>query len=454
MEENEISEVQTIQQKTKFFCIILYAANHGKERVSLRNDLKTQKALTDGFPSALLGDFNVTLFPHEYSVGGSSISKDMQEFRKSKPFRFANYVADKPEFLQKVNDEWQEEINGFKMFQVVKKLKSMKKEMNKFNWQNGNIFDKVAIDDINDIFTSTLNEEEANTMIQDVTNAKIKNDMFDTVDVKAPGPDGYTTQSKVDFSQSAFIPERHIQDNILVTQELLRGYNRKNGVKRCALKIDLQKAYDTFNWTFMESIMQKFGFHPKMVKFIMTCITTSSFSIYVHGTSYGYIKGARGLRQGDPISLYLFKLVIESARIVKETIEELIGKLPIKYIGVPLLAKCLGIADCKVLIDKVKVKNIIAKKNTLWDQWVNKVKLKGRNILGSQCGQKKQLELELRDKMKPHVNFEIGDGKTTSVWYDLWIGQEALANFISKRDIYDARFYNNSKVANMIKDGE
>ncbi|GJX97603.1 hypothetical protein Tco_0353401 [Tanacetum coccineum] len=46
----------------------------------------------------------------------------------------------------------------------------------------------------------------------------------------------------------------------------------------------------------------------------------------------------------------------KSIRTIKDTIEEFIGKLLMKYLGVPFLAKCLGIADCKVLIDKVKVK--------------------------------------------------------------------------------------------------
>lgn len=51
----------------------------------------------------------------------------------------------------------------------------------------------------------------------------------------------------VSLNQSAFVPGRHIQNNILITQELLRGYNKKNGPKRCAMKIDIQKAYDTVN---------------------------------------------------------------------------------------------------------------------------------------------------------------------------------------------------------------
>lgn len=54
----------------------------------------------------------------------------------------------------------------------------------------------------------------------------------------------------VNKNQSAFIPGRHISDNIMLTHELMRGYGWKYGFKRCALKIDLQKAYDTINWGF------------------------------------------------------------------------------------------------------------------------------------------------------------------------------------------------------------
>lgn len=112
-------------------------------------------------------------------------------------------------------------------------------------------------------------------------------------------------------NQSAFIPGRSIIDNILITQELLKGYGSKNGKERCALKIDIMKAYDSVSWSFLEEVLVGFGFPRRFINWIMICIRNASFSICVNGESHGYFKSGRGLRQGDPISPYLFTMVME-----------------------------------------------------------------------------------------------------------------------------------------------
>ncbi|GJZ72635.1 RNA-directed DNA polymerase, eukaryota, reverse transcriptase zinc-binding domain protein, partial [Tanacetum coccineum] len=106
-------------------------------------------------------------------------------------------------------------------------------------------------------------------------------------------------------------PGRQITDNILLTQELLRGYNWKNGTRRVALNIDIQKAYDTVNWDFLEKVLNIFKFPTKMISWIMVCVRTAAFTISINNERVGYFKGGRGLRQRDPISHYIFTLVME-----------------------------------------------------------------------------------------------------------------------------------------------
>lgn len=93
-------------------------------------------------------------------------------------------------------------------------------------------------------------------------------------------------------NQSAFVPGIAITDSILLTQELLKGYNCSNGPKRCSFKIDIQKV----NWMFLNEIMKNFGFPDRMIGWIMTCITTPKFTICVNSERFGYFKGGRGLR--------------------------------------------------------------------------------------------------------------------------------------------------------------
>ncbi|GJS62835.1 uncharacterized protein Tco_0677399 [Tanacetum coccineum] len=115
----------------------------------------------------------------------------------------------------------------------------------------------------------------------------------------------------VSINQSDFVPGRQISDNILLTQELMRNYHRKRGPPRCAFKVDIQKAYDTVDWGFLRSILVGFGFHHNIVEWIMVCVSTTSYSVCINGDMYGWFNGKHGLRQGDPLSPYLFTLVME-----------------------------------------------------------------------------------------------------------------------------------------------
>ncbi|GKB53018.1 RNA-directed DNA polymerase, eukaryota, reverse transcriptase zinc-binding domain protein, partial [Tanacetum coccineum] len=571
--------------------VIHMATNGGLEKKDLWRDLEIYRRIVRNEAWFLSGDMNVTLASNEHSMGGSTMSSDMKDFKcrvnsievedvkssglfftwtknlqkcvkaKRKPFKFANFITEKEEFMSIVNQVWGGMDAGCKMFRTVKNMRSLKKHLKDLAWKNGDVFENVKklresvkeiqqridkdprnnnlrseeavilkeyskamkeeelilyqkakvkwlsvgdrnnayfhkaiksrqqrnridvvcdefgkrfegsevaeqfvshfqkffgkskevekVSDMERLLQNKLSNEDAAFMIREVCDEEIKSVVGKDVCLAVKEffgsgkilkeinstlislvPKIQTPQRVSDFrpiaccnviykciskiltemikgcldklvskNQSALIPNRHIQDNIMLAQELFKGYDRKMGPKRVALKVDIQKAYDTVNWQFLEDILRGFGFHSKMVNWIMKCVTTTSFSICVNEDGCGYFKGGRGLRQGDPMSPYLFTLVMDILTMIIKTkdfsqgvegsIEEFgkvaglipnynkrtiifgclnneekqeilevipfkVENLPIRYFGVPLTSKRIRIKECKSLIEKVE----------------------------------------------------------------------------------------------------
>ncbi|GJR56309.1 RNA-directed DNA polymerase, eukaryota, reverse transcriptase zinc-binding domain protein [Tanacetum coccineum] len=160
----------------------------------------------------------------------------------------------------------------------------------------------------------------------------------------------------VGMNQIAFVPNRHIKDNIL---QLFKGYERKEGPKRVTMKVDIQKAYDTVNWKFLEAILKGFGFHEQMKGFNGQG-DPSSLAYHFHIASVNVLKQAieefsdiYGLLPNYNKSTILFGSMkkVDQEEIL-ECVPFKINELPIKYLGIPFSSKRFN--NCKILIYKIK----------------------------------------------------------------------------------------------------
>ncbi|CAA7032183.1 unnamed protein product [Microthlaspi erraticum] len=382
------------------------------------------------------------------------------------------------------------------------------------------------------------------------------------------------------LNQYAFIKDRLLAENLLLATELVKDYHKDSISSRCAIKIDISKAFDSVQWPFLLNTLSAMNLPAQFIHWINLCISTASFSVQVNGELAGFFRSTRGLRQGCSLSPYLFvismnvlsklldraagandigyhprcqniglthlsfaddimvltdgkirsvegiiklfddfarfsglKISLEKSTIyfagvspqVRESMATLFpftsGQLPVRYLGLPLLTKCMTRNDFLPLVEKIRkrlppgrlgpslnakkakiawhdvckpkregglglrrlkeanavscfkmVWRILSSQNSLWVNWIKAYliqhetfwSLKLSTSTGSWMWRKL---LKYRDKARRFFKMEVRNGSQTSFWFDTWSHMGPLINVTGERGFIDMGLARDATVA-------
>ncbi|GKU98554.1 hypothetical protein SLEP1_g11546 [Rubroshorea leprosula] len=158
-------------------------------------------------------------------------------------------------------------------------------------------------------------------------------------------------------TQSAFVGGRQLVDSVLVLNEVVDEV-RSRKTPAFVFKADFQKAYDCVNWSYLDWMMDRFGFGAKWRGWIKECLSTTRCSMLVNGSPTEEFDLEKGLRQGDPLSPFLFLMIMEGLNglVKKAEIEGLLQGIEIGKRG--LTVSLLQFADDTVILGRAASENV------------------------------------------------------------------------------------------------
>jgi hypothetical protein len=210
----------------------------------------------------------------------------------------------------------------------------------------------------------------------------------------------------ISANQSAFVPGRLITDNAFIAFECLHFMDHNDNVDKnfCAYKLDLSKAYDRVDWGFLRKVMQRMGFAHRWIDWIMECVTTVKYSVKFNGNLLDSFSPSRGLRQGDPLSPFLFLFVADGLSALLQREVQTGAITPIKICRRAPGISHLLFADNSLLFFKaqaheaVRVRMVLQEYATSTGQLINPSKCS--IFFGDSCAQ------EIREQVKSVLSVE------------------------------------------------
>ncbi|GJR37384.1 RNA-directed DNA polymerase, eukaryota [Tanacetum coccineum] len=156
--------------------------------------------------------------------------------------------------------------------------------------------------------------------------------------------------------QTAFISNRQILDGPFILNELLAWCKLKK-VNAMIFKVDFEKAFDSVRWDYLDDVLKSFGFGGKWRSWISGCLNSAKGSVLINGSPTLKFQFHKGLKQGDPLSPFLFILVMESLHLSFQRVMEA-GLFKGISINNSLTISHLFYADDAVFVGKWDISNI------------------------------------------------------------------------------------------------
>ncbi|CAN1817498.1 Putative ribonuclease H protein At1g65750 [Linum perenne] len=233
-------------------------------------------------------------------------------------------------------------------------------------------------------------------------------------------------------TQAAFTGGRMIQDNIIIVHEVLHSFKTNpNRRQDLCLKLDMRKAYDLVEWDCLLSLLQAQGFSEKWRSWIASCISTVKFEILFNGQPLESFNPTRGIRQGDPLSPFLFILMTNalSFLINRSVNSNILKGIKLNKRG-PKLTHCL-FADDTIIFGEATIQEV----NNIMDT-INKYgNYTGQEINNAKSAVyfSKAVSLDLQKEITDHIGCTTAKSNYLGIPTEWGNARKETFNFLLER---------------------